>query len=362
MKILLLRGNPRKTGFTQCVTDWFVQGLHETDAQVTDVDVTSLAINPCLGCYECWLATPGQCVHDDGMKAMLTAVLDTDVIVCATPVYYFTMSSQMKLFIERLFPLFLAGIEPSGLGRVRNRIRYPEKWQNKKLISIVTGSMPGQADYEPVNQTFRLIADGCGLELGGQLTRPETYLLKFTFSKPKATKWIEQAFVEAGREAGRQGRLSAKVVEQAAWPLTASPEHFQTYGNIYWEHAVALGSAATDLEVAQSCVADDPRIIMREMARCADAAAIAMVQAVLQFDFPDRHLHFRMTLDQGQCALAEKATEAPDLRISCDSTTWLGILTRRVDVRESLRKGQLTVTGNHQLFMQLGRFFPLPVA
>ena len=60
MKVLLLRANPRKTGYTQRLVDLFLQGLRERGATVTDVDLTGLSIAPCSGCYHCWLATPGR--------------------------------------------------------------------------------------------------------------------------------------------------------------------------------------------------------------------------------------------------------------------------------------------------------------
>ena len=70
MNVLLLRANPRKAGYTQRLTDLFVEGLRDTSASVKDIDLCSLELNLCLGCYHCWLATPGQCVHGDAMSGV----------------------------------------------------------------------------------------------------------------------------------------------------------------------------------------------------------------------------------------------------------------------------------------------------
>ncbi len=96
MKVLLLRANPRKLGYTQRLVDLFEQGLRQTPAAITDVDLTGRNILPCLGCYHCWLITPGRCVHSDDMSALLEQFLAADVVVCCTPLYYYSMSSALK--------------------------------------------------------------------------------------------------------------------------------------------------------------------------------------------------------------------------------------------------------------------------
>ncbi len=65
--------------------------------------------------------------------------------------------------------------------------------------------------------------------MGGQLTRPEAYLLDYPLSKPKALKRIEAAFVQAGKEAGATGRLTAATMAEASLALSPDVEHFRTY-------------------------------------------------------------------------------------------------------------------------------------
>ncbi|HVM60838.1 MAG TPA: NAD(P)H-dependent oxidoreductase [Verrucomicrobiae bacterium] len=358
MKLLLARGYPRRTGFTHRVTELFLEGVRDTGATVTDVDLTSANIQPCTGCYDCWFNTPGQCIHQDDMNQLLEAVLAADVLVCATPLYFYSMTSCMKTFIERLFPLFSPGVEPSGAGYPRNHLRYPERWRGKKLITIVTGSLRHPEMYRPINDTFRLIADGLDLELGGQLTRSESYILDFTLSKPRTMKLVEQAFRAAGCEAGTTGRLSAKTTREAALPLTADELHYVTYTNLYWEHASRLGRDGVDLAAVQQRVAADPHILMREMARSFDPQAAGDIHAILQFDFPDRNIHYRLTIDRGRCELEEMETTTPHLRITCASDTWLKILSKQIAVRDALGNRQLALNGEKGLFAKLERYFP----
>ncbi len=228
MKVLLVRGNPRKNGFTQYLVNLFATGLREAGAEITDLDLTAedQTLKPCLGCYYCWLAKPGACVHHDPMEQMLPVILDADVLVCATPVYYFAMSSYLKVFFERTFPVAAEGLEVSKMGIFRNRLREPAKWAKKKFISISVGALRAREAYEPLNQTFRLIADTLDMELGGQLTRPESHLLPYKLSKPMTLKRVESAFLKAGHEAGTTGRLSAKTMADAELLLVAGRKLF----------------------------------------------------------------------------------------------------------------------------------------
>lgn len=362
MKVLLLRGNPRKIGYTQRLADLVLQGVREAGAAVTDVDLTAREILPCLGCFHCWLAAPGQCVHPDAMDGLLEQVLAADVLVCATPIYYFSMSSSLKMFFERTFPLAKQGFVPSGRGLLRNSVRYPDRWQGKKLITLVVGALRDLGVFRPANETFQLIADSLDLELGGQLTRPEAYLLDYALSKPKTLKRIEAAFIQAGREAGATGRLSEKTMLEASLPLSPSAEHFRTYSNLYWAHAMAMGADGQVPALVQARVASDMRILMREMARYLDPRAAARLRTVLQFDFPDEKLHFRLTIDRGQCAFEETTTERPDLRVQCEAAVWAKVFMRLMDVREALKDRRIELAGDKSLFTRLDRLFPPPAA
>jgi len=360
MKLLWVRGNPRKNGFTQYLTELFLSGAREAGAQVQDIDLASLKIEPCLGCYYCWLTKPGQCIHHDPMEGLLPQILASEVLVCATPVYYFAMSSYLKNFFERTFPLTTEGLETSGLGLLRNQLRYPDQWVGKKFISIVVGALCSPEAYEPVNQTFRLIADTLDMELGGQLTRPESHLLPYKLSKPMTLKRIESAFYRAGREAATEGRLSPKTMQDASLPLSPDGTYFRTYSNIYWEHASETGARNAIAPSLHNRVGSDPDILMREMARSVDSRATARLRLVLQFDFPDKDRHYRLTVDRGTCAMVPEPTENPDLRVTCNTEIWVALFMRQLNVPAALRQRVILLEGDKSLFARLARYFPPP--
>jgi multimeric flavodoxin WrbA len=362
MKVLLLRANPRKTGYTQRLTDLFVQGARETGAAVRDVDLSSKVIHGCLGCYHCWLVTPGQCVHTDDMSEILEQVLEAEVVVCSTPLYFYSMSALLKQCFERTLPLTKPGFEPTRQGMLRNGQRYESRWQGKKLITIVVGALRDPRAFDAVNHTFRVLADGLDYELAGQLTRPESYLLDYKLSKPMTIKMIEIAFVQAGREAGSSGRLTARTMEAASLPLAADAAHFHAYSNLYWDTVTRLGAAAIDPGTVQAHVEVDVRILMREMARCFNPRAAGRLKAVVQFDFTGQDLHFILAIDRGTCKLQESTVARPDLRVTVSAADWGQLFTQQVEVRELLKAGRILLEGDKSLFVRLGRYFPPPAA
>lgn len=360
MKVLLLRGNPRKTGYTQLLTDLFVQGLREADADLTDVDLSDASIRPCLGCYHCWLATPGKCVHRDDMDRLIPLLCEADVVVCATPLYFYTMSSCLKTFFERTLPVMRHGFADTPMGCVRNNIRSPELWQKKTLIAIVVGVLKHPATFTAVIDTFRLIANGVDMQIGGLLIRPESYMLPFRHCRPKALKNVQLAFVRAGREAGGRGVLTAKTVKMASEPIAVDDEAFRLYSETYWAHATSMGAAGMVVGNVVPLVAKDVRILVRELVRGFNPEAARRVKALIQFDFPDLDRHYGISIEGGRCVLTESAHASPDLRITCNSDAWVRVFLGEMDARQALTARKILLEGDKSLFSRLPRLFPPP--
>ena len=83
---------------------------------------------------------------------------------------------------------------------------------------------------------------------------------------------------------------------------------------------------------------------------------------MLQFDFPDKDLHFRFAVDRGTCTMEEAASEKCDLRVVVDTVIWSKVFTRQINVREALMKKQIVLEGDKMLFTRLDRYFPPPVS
>lgn len=97
-KVLILSGSPRKGGNSDLLCDEFLRGAKEAGNEVTKIRVCEKKIAPCLGCYAC---SKGDCIQKDDMKEILQQIIDADVLVLASPVYFYSMSAQLKAVIDR---------------------------------------------------------------------------------------------------------------------------------------------------------------------------------------------------------------------------------------------------------------------
>ena len=99
MKIVILQGSPNKKGSTDVLAEQFRKGAEEAGHTVQRFDLTDLQIRPCTGCVSC--GYEGPCVQKDENQIIRQAVLEADMIVFATPLYYYGMSAQLKTVIDR---------------------------------------------------------------------------------------------------------------------------------------------------------------------------------------------------------------------------------------------------------------------
>lgn len=103
-KVLVLSASPRKGGNSDLLCDEFIKGAQESGHQTEKVFVASKNINYCKGCEVC--NTTHKCVQNDDMEEILEKMVNADVIVMATPVYFYTMDAQMKTLIDRTVPRY----------------------------------------------------------------------------------------------------------------------------------------------------------------------------------------------------------------------------------------------------------------
>lgn len=99
MKIILLQGSPNKRGSTSILSEQFAKGAMEAEHRILRIDLADKDIKPCTGCVAC--GYEGPCVQKDENQQIKEAVLGSDMIVFATPLYYYGMSAQLKTVIDR---------------------------------------------------------------------------------------------------------------------------------------------------------------------------------------------------------------------------------------------------------------------
>ena len=101
MKIVIVTGSNNLHGTSNTLVDEFIKGAKEKGNEIVRFDTAHLEIHPWIGCNHCGM--DGDCVFKDDMVQILDEVESADMLVFATPVYYFAMTAPLKATIDRFY-------------------------------------------------------------------------------------------------------------------------------------------------------------------------------------------------------------------------------------------------------------------
>lgn len=101
MKITILTGSNNLRGTSNTLVEEFIKGATEKGHEIKRFNTAHLNIHPCIGCGHCGMN--GNCVFKDDMPEILDQIETSDMILFATPVYYFAMTAPLKAVIDRFY-------------------------------------------------------------------------------------------------------------------------------------------------------------------------------------------------------------------------------------------------------------------
>lgn len=147
-KIMILCGSPNKKGNTNTVVEWATQGAKEADAEVEVINLASLKykVNGCIACMGCHKSDKYECVNKDEAGPILTRIPELDVLVFATPLYFFGPSAQLKLFLDRMYSLFKYN---SDTKQIKHNLMH---------VTFALISTAGGNEFSALRQMFTIIA------------------------------------------------------------------------------------------------------------------------------------------------------------------------------------------------------------
>lgn len=137
-QVLILSGSPRKNGNSDILCDEFARGAAEAGHLVEKIRVAEKNVGYCRGCYVC--KQTGACAIRDDMGEILQKMIDADVIVLASPVYFYAIDAQLKAVIDRTVARWL-------------------EVRDKEFYYIVTAADGERAAAETTLNCFRGYAD-----------------------------------------------------------------------------------------------------------------------------------------------------------------------------------------------------------
>lgn len=116
-KIIILNGSPRLNGNTMALCKAFEEGAKEAGNEVHRFDLQTMDIKGCLGCFKGGKDKSSPCIQKDDMDKIYPVYEECDVVVLASPMYYWTVSGQLKTAFDRLFAV--AECNPDYLNPVK---------------------------------------------------------------------------------------------------------------------------------------------------------------------------------------------------------------------------------------------------
>jgi multimeric flavodoxin WrbA len=119
MKVIVIKGSPREFGNTATLADQVAAGAKAGGAQVESFYLHGMDIQPCDACDSCQGGVEVGCIIDDDMQILYPKLREADAIAIASPVYWFNVSAQTKMFIDRLYAM--TGEEPTSHALSRKR-------------------------------------------------------------------------------------------------------------------------------------------------------------------------------------------------------------------------------------------------
>ena len=159
MFVLGLQGSPRTKGNTSILLSAFLTGAERLGARTQRIDVADKHVSPCLECLTC--EKEGFCPIDDDMQEIYALLRQADIIVMATPIFFYGATAQLKALIDRSQALWARKY-------VHNLVDPGRKWRCGFLLSL--GATKGKNLFQGVDLTAKYFFDAVGANFDGSLT------------------------------------------------------------------------------------------------------------------------------------------------------------------------------------------------
>ncbi len=397
MKVLALNGSPRmKASSTYHMLTPLLEGMGAAGAETELIHIRKLDLEVCIGCYTCWVRTPGECIHKDkdSMVAALESYNTADLVVFGTPLYHFSMSGIMKTFIDRTLPR----IEPWLITHpdIPGVTFHPERFHKpNKMMLVSPCGFPEFEHFESLVATFRHMARMERLEYIGEILRPGAEALSRRSLQGLFTSYYDLIRM-AGEQIVQEGGISDELQAELRKDLfPGGKQAFYDMAGAYWEQQMdrfkvpeekrrTVPILATDLDSipyvpggggsTAGVVQIEGRYyvpneyMLNYLAGMYNPKAIPDLRATIQFtitrpkevDFDPGPVDWYMHIDDVKCELHQGRTALPTLAITTPHEVWQDIGMGLLDAEAAFTDGKFDANGSMTLLEQFPQIFEYP--
>ncbi len=342
MKVLLINGSPKGKGSnTYKLSKSFIEGMKidgGNSVLVEEVQVNRLDLKNCLGCFNCWNKTPGECVIQDDMRTVIEKILWADVTIWSFPLYYFNVPGGLKTLIDRQLPMVL----PFMVSEAENG-SHPSRYDmsGKKHVLISTcGFYTAQGNYESVIEMFNHLLGKnkyetifCGQ---GELFRvPE--LAGRCGEYLESVKKAGHEFVSGGIKADTKEELDTMLFPR---------ETFE-----------AMADASWGVEKETGKKIDEALIFTKQMAALYNKASYRGKEIVLQMDYTDIAKCYQVVMGENGADVLTENFKEYTTKIETPYSVWCEIASGKIRGDEAMMKGLYKVKGDFELMLYWDSYF-----
>lgn len=364
MKCLVIKASPRGARASSSrIADAFVEGLDKDKYQIEEIYLKDQEIKHCTGCYTCWTKTPGRCVLRDDMDRLLPLYEESDLVVVATPLYYFSVPGAMKDFLDRGLPL----LKPFLVPKEGDRTSHPQRVEkDRKYVVISTAGFPEKSVFEGLERMFELeIGDWEKNLVGRILIAGAEYLKEAPLKElsPQLYKLVKQA----AKDVVQTGRISEETdsnIEIVESERLGDSETFGEIANSYWESQIAVKSPADSsqktvesFEGAKPCSLSGVGMetLMAGMAMTYNPNSNPGLNAALGFCFNDEK--YFLLIQDNKCTAYKGSHPEARFTVISPPEIWEAISAGTLSGAGAMMSGKYRVEGDVPFFMGLDKFF-----
>ena len=336
---------------TELMLNSLLEGMRQAGAEVELVNLRDKKIRYCTGCFTCWTKTPGKCIHKDDMtNELFPQWLESDLAIYATPLFDFTITANMKAFIERILP----ALEPFFAENENGATYHPIRHEMPASVMLSVAGLPEMHIFDPLSAWARYIFQD---SLKAEIYRPAAALMTTPLGKRKAPA-VLQATEQAGREIIEKGAVSDQTMQALTQPI-ADKKDIAAMVNMFWR--TCLDHGVTPKEANEQKLLPQPKtledlVLLLPLGFNGEAAGD--LEAVIQYDFSgpvEGSCHF--SIAGGQMNGSVGPADDPTLTIATDFDLWLDVMAGKVDGQEVFMQGKASASGDLGLLMRFSQLF-----
>ncbi|MBR6341146.1 MAG: NAD(P)H-dependent oxidoreductase [Treponema sp.] len=348
MNLLIINGSPKgKRSNSLRLTKSFVEGFKSAKEKngeqvvVEELELASMNIGACRGCFACWKNTPGVCIIKDDMPSVLEKMLKADLIVWSFPLYYFNVPGLLKNLIDRQLPMNLPFMSEntSGYGSGSHEARYDKSGLRHVLISTC-GFYSAKGNYDSVLSMFDHFTGKGNYE---KIFCGQGELFKIKELASRTDQYL--AIVEkAGQEyaAGGISEQTKADLETLLYPK----EIFEKMADASWGVSRENGQKETE-----------DLVFTRQMASLYNKNSYDGKDRVLQMNYTDRGSSYQILLDKEGSKVYTDGSLTATTIIDTPYDVWAAISRGEMSGSEALGKQLYKVNGDFSLMMNWNKFF-----